>query len=188
MLEEDALIARVCHDLITPCNAISLGIEAYEFSEDKSLLSSIKESAGKANTILKFVRELFITRDPDYSYPVSFLSKLASEFLETYNIRVNFTTNCQNFDPSLSRIILFNSTILKELMPMGGKAQFNISNECVSIIYSGNSIGKLDTVLPTELTYKNIFRFKLLELLKTSGFSVNFSMEKGEGHITEKRN
>ena len=188
MLEEDALIARVYHDLITPCNAISLGIEAYEFSEDKSLLASIKDSAGKANTILKFVRELFITRDPDYSYPVSFLSKLASEFLEIHNINSSFTTDCQNFDPLLGRIILFNSTILKELMPMGGKAQFNVSNECVDIIYSGNNIAKLDTLLPAELTYRNIFRFKLLELLKTSGFSVFFSMGKGEGHITEKRN
>ncbi len=188
MLEEDALIARVCHDLITPCNAISLGIEAYEFSEDKSLLSSIKDSAAKANVILKFVRELFIARDPSYSYSVGFLSKLVSEFLEIHNIKSDFVTDCQSFDPLLSRIILFNSMVFKGLMPMGGKVQFNISNECVNITYLGNNLMELDTLLPMELTYKNIFRFKLLELLKISDFSVHFSMEKGEGHIVEKRN
>ncbi len=188
MIEENALIARICHDLITPCNAISLGIEAYEFSEDKSLLSSIKDSAAKANVTLKFMRELFITRDPNYSYTIDFLSKLSSEFLETHNIICDFSSNFRDVDSLLSRVILFNSAILKELMPMGGRAKFNISNNSVNVIYSGNNLVELDTVIPTELTYKNIFRFKLLELLKISDFSVNSSMERGEGSITEKRN
>lgn len=188
MLEEDALIARVCHDLITPCNAISLGIEAYEFSEDRSLLSSIRDSAVKANITLKFMRELFITRDPNYSYTIDFLSKLSSEFLETHNVICDFSTSYRDFDPLLSRIILFNSAILKELMPMGGRAKFNIGSDSVTIVYSGNNLIELDTVVPKELTYKNIFRFKLLELLKASDFSVNSSMERGEGSITEKRN
>ena len=188
MQTENVLIARICHDLITPCNAINLGIEAYEMSEDRGLLSCIKDSATKANVILKFMRELFLTKDDGYFYPTDFIRKLILEFLRIYNIDCSFVTNDKELSCSLGQIILYNSAIMKELMPMGGKVMFNISNDYVNIIYSGNGIVELDTFLPQELTYKNVLRFKLLEQLKDSGFSVTSSIEKDEGKIMEIRN
>jgi hypothetical protein len=188
MQTESILIARVCHDLITPCNAINLGLEAYEMSEDKSLLISIKDSASKANILLKFMRELFTKKDDSYVYSVDFLCKLISEFLGVYGIGCDFVTDCNNFDSSLGRIILCNSAIMKELMPMGGKATFNVSSDCINIVYSGNGVIELDTFIPQELTYKNVLRFKLLEQLKLNGFSVVSSAEYGEGKIIESLN
>ena len=41
---ENALVARVCHDLITPFNAINLGVEAFEATQDAIMLETIKES------------------------------------------------------------------------------------------------------------------------------------------------
>lgn len=188
MQTENVLIARVCHDLITPCNAINLGLEAYEMSEDKTLLVSIKDSASKANILLKFMRELFTKKDDSYVYSVDFLCKLVSEFLGIYGIGCDFVTDCNNFDPFLGRIILCNSAIMKELMPMGGKATFNVNSDCINIVYSGNGIIELDTFIPQELTYKNVLRFKLLEQLKINGFSIVSSVEYGEGKIIELRN
>ena len=188
MQTENVLIARVCHDLITPCNAINLGIEAYEMSEDRSLLSCIKDSASKANVILKFVRELFLSKDDDFLYSVNFLKNLISEYLEIYNIGCNFVTDESNLNYLLGRVVLYNSAVMKELMPMGGRVMFNISKDYVNIVYSGNNVVELDTFLPQELGYRNIIRFKLLELLKTSGFSIISSMEKGEGKIVETLN
>lgn len=182
---ENVLIARICHDLITPCNAINLGIEAYEMSEDKSLLSCIKDSASKANVILKFMRELFLAKDGEYQYPISFLQKLISEFLRIYNIECNFVTNDKDLSCCLGQIILYDAAVMKELMPMGGKVMFNVSDNYVNMVYSGNGIVELDTFPPQELTYKNILRFKLLEQLRISGFSVNSSIEKGEGKVME---
>ena len=188
MQTENVLIARICHDLITPCNAINLGIEAYEMSEDRGLLSCIKDSASKANVILKFMRELFLTKEDEYFYPTSFVQKLVSEFLRIYNIECNFVTGDKELPCSLGQIILYDSAIMKELMPMGGKVMFNVSNDYVNIIYSGNGIVELDTFPPQELTYKNVLRFKLLEELKAAGFSVTYSIERDEGKIMEIRN
>lgn len=188
MQTENILIARICHDLITPCNAINLGLEAYEMSEDKGLLSCIRDSATKANVILKFMRELFLTKEEGSFYPADFIQKLISEFLRIYNIECSLVTNDKDFSCSLGQIILYDAAIMKELMPMGGKAMFNVSNDYVNIIYSGNSSIELDTFPPQELTYKNVLRFKLLEQLRTCGFSVVSSVEKDEGRIMETRN
>ncbi len=187
MQTENVLIARICHDLITPCNAINLGIEAYEMSDDKGMLMCIKDSASKANVLLKFMRELFIKKSDNYVYSVDFLRKLVSEFLGVYGIGCDFVTDCDNLDCLLSRIVLCNSAIMKELMPMGGKVVFNIGNDCINIVYSGNGVIELDTSVPQELTYKNVLRFKLLEQLKINGFSVISSVECGEGKIIESR-
>ncbi len=184
---EDVLIAKICHDLITPCNAINLGIEAYELSEDRSLLLCIKDSALKANVVLKFMRELFITRDQKSLCSVDYLRKLVSEFLGIYNIGCSFVTNYKDLDPVLGRIILFDSAVMHELMPIGGKVVFSINEDCISVTYSGNSIIELDALIPRDLTYRNILRFKLLEQLKMSGFSVSSSIKKGEGRILERR-
>ena len=53
MQSEAAVIARICHDLITPFNAINLGLEAFEMSRDESLLASLRESVDKANVIIQ---------------------------------------------------------------------------------------------------------------------------------------
>lgn len=188
MQTENVLIARVCHDLITPCNAINLGIEAYEMSEDRSLLSSIKDSASKANTILKFVRELFLSKDDDFLYSVNFLKNLISEYLEIYNIGCNFVTDETDLSCLLGKVVLYNGAVMKELMPMGGRVMFNVGKDYANIVYTGNNILEIDTLIPEELSYRNIIRFKLLELLKISGFSINSSMEKGEGKIVETLN
>ncbi len=188
MQTENVLIARICHDLITPCNAINLGLEAYEMSEDKGLLSCIRDSASKANVILKFMRELFLTKEEGYRYPVDFIQKLILEFLRIYNIDCNFVANDKDFPCSLGQIILYDSAIMKEIMPMGGKAMFNVSNDYINIVYTGNSIVELDTFPPQELTYKNVLRFKLLEQLRNFGFSVTCSLERGEGKIMQIRN
>ena len=60
MQSEAAVIARICHDLITPFNAINLGLEAFEMSRDESLLASLRESVDKANVIMKFMRDTLI--------------------------------------------------------------------------------------------------------------------------------
>ena len=59
MQPEAALAARICHDLITPLNAINLGLESLEISNDAVILEGIKESTTKANIILKYIREIF---------------------------------------------------------------------------------------------------------------------------------
>lgn len=187
MQTENVLIARICHDLITPCNAINLGIEAYEMSDDKGMLMCIKDSASKANVLLKFMRELFMKKCDSYVYSIDFLHKLVSEFLGVYGIGCDFVADCDNLDHLLSRIILCNSAIMKELMPMGGKVVFNVDSNCINIVYSGNGVIELDTSVPQELTYKNVLRFKLLEQLRINGFSVISSVESGEGKIIESR-
>ena len=47
MAVDNVLILRVCHDLITPFNAINLGLDAFEITEDRGILHDIKESADK---------------------------------------------------------------------------------------------------------------------------------------------
>ena len=185
MQTENVLIARICHDLITPCNAINLGIEAYEMSEDQSLLTCIKESASKANVILKFFREVFQEREATYLYPVSFLLNLLTEFLRIYNIEFSLMTSESQLVSSVGMLILYDAVIMKEVMPLGGKAMFNVRNDHVNIIYTGEGIVQFDTNEPETLNYKNILRFKLLKQAKEYGFNVTSALDQKEGRILQ---
>lgn len=185
MQTENVLIARICHDLITPCNAINLGIEAYEMSEDKSLLTCVKESASKANILLKFFRELFQEKESEYMYSVNFLQNLLTEFLRTHDIDFSLMTNDNDISYPLGMLILYDAVIMKEVMPMGGKVMFNVRSDHVNIIYTGEGIVLFDTKEPECLNYKNILRFKLLNQAKDLGFSITSAIDQNEGRILE---
>lgn len=185
MQTENVLIARICHDLITPCNAINLGIEAYEMSEDQSLLACVKESASKANILLKFFREVFLERDNEYLYSVNFLQDLLVEFLSIYNVEFSLITNENQIAYSLGKLLLYDAVVMKEVMPFGGKTMFNIRNDHVNIIYTGDGIIQFDTKEPDSLNYKNVLRFKLLKHANECGFTITSALDQKEGRILE---
>jgi hypothetical protein len=81
MSTESMLIARICHDLITPFNAINLGMEAFEMSSDMSLIEDIRKSSTKANAILKFTRELFSEKSDAFCYSADSLKHLVADML-----------------------------------------------------------------------------------------------------------
>ncbi|MDR0753551.1 MAG: hypothetical protein LBE95_02710 [Holosporaceae bacterium] len=184
---ENALIARVCHDLITPLNALSLGIEAFETSGDKSLVGDLKESVGKANAILKFIRELYSTKSNAFCYSLPSLKQLAANFLEKYNISFELESDFENIPCIAGKIVIYNAAIAKEIMPFGGTIGAKIddaSSEITTICY-GDGIAPFNLNIDKELNHKNIMRFCLLTLLEESGFRITVRQEESRVIIRE---
>lgn len=140
------MIARICHDLITPCNAINLGIEAFEMAEDRELITCIKDSATKANSLLKFMRELFSTKDVDFFYTKSFIETQSSDFLKIYNIDFKLASVGANIVYGSGKVILHTVAILKEIMPFGGQASCRVDDNLISFTYGGKGISELDII------------------------------------------
>jgi len=186
MISENALIARVCHDLITPFNAINLGIEAFIMSEDRILLDEVKKSVDKANGILKFIRELYTNRSSDSCYPIIALKKMISDFLQKYNILPELQSEFENIPNIVGKIIMYNAILAKEIMPFGGKVRIKIDNNSneIATVCSGRNIALPDMNIE-ELNHKNVMRFKLLQLLKELKFEVTTYREDDQVIIRE---
>ena len=190
MRSETAIIARICHDLITPFNAINLGLEAFEMSRDESLLTSIRESVDKANCTMKFMRELFSDRAQTFCYSDISLKQLIAEFLTFHNIIFDLKSDMESVASIAGKIIMYMAIVAKEIMPFGGTVTTVINNETSEIITrcSGRNINVPCIKIENEedLNHKNIIKQHLLLLLKESGFELIIQSE-GQDVIFFKR-
>jgi hypothetical protein len=174
MQSENALIARICHDLITPFNAINLGVEAFDMSGDKSLLNGIRESVDKANVILKFMRELYSAKSNSFCYSLMSLRQLTADFLKKYDMSFDLKSDFESIPSVAGKIVMYNALIAKEIMPFGGSVVVKIDDNASEIITM--CVGKGAAVpnfnLENELNHKNVMRFSLLKLLEESRFKI----------------
>ncbi len=170
---ENVLVARICHDLITPCNAISLGLDAFQSSNDKQMLSYVKEGVDKANTILKFTRELFSKKSDDFLYQARSLNDNISVFAKTYNIEASLSADTESISCKIGQSTLFFTAILRDLIPYGGKASFFVDSNSLKLVYSGQNIVAFKLFDSSqELTSRNVLLFKLSELLSEASAKV----------------
>ncbi|MDR2794240.1 MAG: hypothetical protein LBB12_00500 [Holosporaceae bacterium] len=174
MRVENALIARVCHDLITPLNAIGLGMEAYDATKDEALLNCVRESVNKANAILKFMRELYSLKSSTFCYSRSSLQQLVANFLEKYSILFELQSDFENIPSIAGKIIMYNAILAHEILHTGGMFTIKIDDDSREIVatYSGKSVAVPDLNECTELNHKNIMRFSLLRMLDDAGFKI----------------
>ncbi|MDR0677416.1 MAG: hypothetical protein LBF57_01930 [Holosporaceae bacterium] len=179
---EDALIAVICHDLITPFNAISIGVEAFELSHDWSLLESIKESSANANSILCFIRELYSVKSDDFSYSVTSLNQTVSKFLEFHHISLKMHSNSENVIQPIGKIAIYNAAIAKGILPMGGEISINTNcnNRKISTTYSGEKVVP-PNIENTNNDYRNVMLVGLLKFLNEFKFTI--TIEKEESHL-----
>ncbi|MDR3179416.1 MAG: hypothetical protein LBT70_00765 [Holosporaceae bacterium] len=178
MSTENTLIARICHDLITPFNAINLGLEAFEMSSDMFLIEDIKKSTAKANVTLKFIRELFSEKSDGFCYSVDSLKYVVADMLSVCGISYALESDIGNIPNVAGKIIMFTAIVAKEIMPFGGTATTNLSNMSGRIITccSGKSVA-IPSMVIHELSHGNIMRHYLIKLLHKSGFEMTSHKE-----------
>ncbi|GHT99895.1 hypothetical protein FACS189472_00930 [Alphaproteobacteria bacterium] len=188
MSSENMLIARVCHDLITPFNAINLGLEAFEMSSDMSLIENIKESTSKANAILKFTRELFSVKADTFCYSINSLKQLISDVLKYNNITFFLESDIDTIPNVAGKIIMYTATVAKEIMPFGGVVTTRLNDLSGEIITrcGGKNVSLPSVTFNGEVTHRNIIRHCLLEQLAQSGFELKTRQEGMDVIITEK--
>ncbi|MDR1560806.1 MAG: hypothetical protein LBS23_00405 [Holosporaceae bacterium] len=188
MQQEEALIARICHDLITPFNAINLGIETYEESKDISLLEDIKTSVEKANSLLKFMRELYSIKYEVFFYSVISLNKLISDLLKNYNIKCDLESDIENISRTIGKIVMYNAIIAREIMPFGGNvvAKINNTSKEITTICSGNKLLEIDINASNEPDHKNIIRHNLAKFLEKIGAQATITKQESNVIILER--
>ncbi|MDR0580667.1 MAG: hypothetical protein LBG04_00940 [Holosporaceae bacterium] len=184
---ENALIARICHDIITPLSAISLGLEALDISGDKYLLQGVKESLENANAFIKFIRELFSTKSNTFCYSQPSLQRLIADFLKKYRIQFELESDFQNIPSIAGKIIMYNTFIAKEIIPLGGTIITKIADNSgeITTTYTGSN-----TVVPCfrtdqEPDHKNVILLCLLKLLAESGLKITTYREDSKVIIRE---
>ncbi len=179
MVVENTLVARICHDLITPLNAVNLGIEAFEASHDEELLAMIKESIAKANTIMKFIREVFANHAESFCYSSLSLNQTIAEFLKFYGINFDLKSDTEEIVNVVGKIVMYLAEISKEIMPYGGtvSAQICDTDETITVTCCGKDVSVPDMSADQEMTHKNVFRHILLQQLNEIGMKLTASSE-----------
>lgn len=178
---ENAIVARICHDLITPFNAINLGIEAFEISPDGAMLTEIKNSANKANVFLKLIRELVANKPDTFCYSLDSLQRMIENFLKCFNISFSLKSDIDNIPNVAGKIIMYHALISKEGLPFGGDVSCHIddlSGEIATVYNGKNAILHPNIQNLDDVTYKNVFSYCLNNVLQESGFT----------HITHEKN
>ena len=185
---ESMLIARICHDLITPLNAISLGFEAFQISRDEDLMDCIRESVQKTNVIMKFIRELFSERCDTFCYSQFFLKQITSDYLKLDNISFDLKSDMDNIASIAGKIVMYMAVIAKETIPFGGSVVVKISDASCEIVTrcSGKSISIPEINIEKNLNHKNIIRYKLLSLLKESEIDIK-AYKDGQDVVFQKK-
>jgi hypothetical protein len=189
MQQKSALIARICHDLITPFNAISLGIEAYETSGDVSLLGRVKESAHRANIVLKFMREMYSEKSETFRHSFASLNALISEFLGDRSITIDLELSGNDIPHGVAQIMMHNIMVAKESMPFGGAMHGLVSKDFseITLSYAGRDISVPDLNLCNEPNHKNIMLYNLMKILKENKWELNVLLHGADVLIFEKK-
>lgn len=181
---EHALVARICHDLITPFNAINLGIEAFEVSRDEEMLMHIKSSTNKASAILKFMRELFSAKGDDFCYTKTSLQQMISEILAEYKITFVLYSEVPNIPNILGKMLMYLALICKEHMPCGGSVKICVQDSDITCECVGRSVKTPEINDNMELTHKTVIRHCLLRILQALGCKIIVSQEVNKSIIT----
>lgn len=168
---ENVLVLRVCHDLITPFNAISLGLDTFEISSDPAVIEDIRESVDKANTILKYIRSLF-SNDEQHYVPVSVVQSQMSDFVERYKITLKIDSAVPEVSGILNKILLLNGILAKEILPMGGEVSIEIGNNATVVMQCrGMHIVKPSFEFDeNSINYRNIIRYHLKHYLEQNQY------------------
>jgi hypothetical protein len=158
---------------------MSLGMEAFEVSKDKSLLGDMKDSISKANIILKFFRELYSSKSSTYCYSLSALSQLVAGFLKKQRIQFELESDFDSIPSIAGRIVMYNAIMNKEIIPFGGVVSTRIyDNSCeIVTICTGDGIIVPAFDVNEEPNHKNVLRYCLLRLLEESGFNITAHQE-----------
>lgn len=168
---ENVLVLRVCHDLITPFNAISLGLDTFDISSDPVVIEDIRESVDKANTILKYVRSIF-SNDELRSVPVSVVASQVSDFVERYKIKLKLESAVSEVSGVLNKILLLNGILAKEILPMGGETSIEIgANSTVVMQCRGMHLVEPSFDFDENtVNYRNIIKYYLKNYLEKNGY------------------
>lgn len=170
---EKVLMARVCHDLITPINAIGLGLDTFEISKDNNMLEEIKNSTNKAIGILIFFRELFSSNNVETGYSLKALQKQIINFLNLYNILFELESQLEILSYDIGQIIMYTAIIAKEILPCGGKFFIKLNSQEAIINYIGQHISNLN-FQENDPSYKNIFRINMQNICKKVNAKISF--------------
>lgn len=175
----DILIRRICHDLITPFNAISLGVDMLEISSessfDPSILSNIRESVDKANAILMFYRALFSDNSGNFSN-IS-LAKQMNEYLNKYNITAKLISDVENIGPIPGKIAMYATAIAKEMLQTGGSVEITFSHSHILIQYFGEKISSQLFNFENAPSHKNIIQYLANEFIKANHYEMTTSQD-----------
>ena len=188
MMIENAIVARICHDLISPINAINLGIDALDAEYDKELLKYIKQSIDKTNIILRFTRELFSEKNDTFNYSLKFLNDTLSSFLGLVKISFKMQLECDKIPAIVGKIIMLTCMVVKEIMPYGGDIYCSINEESGEIITecNGKNVAIPDMNNLGEINSRNVIRFYLMQILKELNFNIAFESSENSLKIRAK--
>lgn len=183
---DNVLILRICHDLITPFNAISLGLDTFDIAEEDSIMDDVRASVDKANSILKYVRELF---SDDKSTSIVAGRALLSDFMDKYKITVTVDSQSAEIPATISKILMLNGIIAKEIMPFGGQTKIEVDNMGTIVMrcYGSHLLEPSFVFNSGSVSYREVIRYYLKQLLDKNHYIVKVDRVDDAVILLEKR-
>ena len=140
------LVAKLCHDFISPAGAIMSGLDLLEDPSAQDMkaeaLNLISTSAKKLITLVHFARVAFGAATSAESFSGRELHKILGDVYETMRADLDFAIDPgELFTKPAARALLNLGLLAGNALPTGGKASLNLAREDGKLVFRSQSRG-----------------------------------------------
>lgn len=140
------LVAKLCHDFISPAGAIMSGLDLLEDPSAQDMkqeaLNLISASAKKMVTLVHFARVAFGAATTSEAFSGKELNKILGDMFSTMRAELNFDIDPDmHFSKPAARALLNLGLIAGNALPVGGKARLEVIKTEDTLTLSSTSSG-----------------------------------------------
>ncbi len=150
------LVAKLCHDFISPAGAIISGLDLLEDPSAQDMkqeaLNLIAASARKMVTLVHFARVAFGAATTSEAFSGKELNKILSDVFSTMRAELDFDIEPDMiFSKPAARALLNLGLIAGNALPVGGKARLDVVKNDDSLTLSSTSRGPRARLKPEAI-------------------------------------
>lgn len=150
------LVAKLCHDFISPAGAIMSGLDLLEDPSAQDMkqeaLNLISASAKKMVTLVHFARVAFGAATTSEAFSGKELNKILSDVFSTMRAELNFDIEPDMlFSKPAARALLNLGLIAGNALPVGGKAHLTAVKNDDNLVLASSSAGPRARLKPEAI-------------------------------------
>jgi histidine phosphotransferase ChpT len=150
------MVAKLCHDFISPAGAIICGLDLLEDPSAQDMkqeaLNLISASAKKMVALVHFARVAFGASNTAESFSGAQLQKILNDTFSTMRAELDYRIDgARLFEKPAARALLNLGLIMGNALPMGGKALLEARDIDGKLILTGESRGPRARLKPEAI-------------------------------------
>ncbi len=150
ILVSQALVSKICHDIIGPISAVANGLELLADNHENEMVNQVvpllKEGSSRALDILQFFRLIIGSGYQGIGIKIQEIRDLTNAYYSVNKIKITWPQQVNIFDlnHNIIRPVLLQISILIDLMPKGGHVVISENKTGLRIVLSSTDFRCID--------------------------------------------